>query len=303
MNLWWMAAATLAALAVSTAIRLVAVRRASADVAAARLASLKTWWVLAIVVLGAALLGHIAAALLLAAMSAVAWWEYVRLAVVIDRRLAIAGYFLIALSYLSIALARADVYVMFLPLTMPMLAGLLLIARGQTEGFVHTLGAVYLGSLLTTYGLGHAALLMILPPSSNTVAGPPGWFLYLVLLTECSDIAQALVGRRLGKRPIAPQVSPRKTWEGFIGGMVVSMLLAALLAPWLTPLSTAAAIMSGLVIALAGFLGDLTVAAVKRDAGVKDSSQLLPGQGGMLDRINSMTLAAPAFYYYLQWTG
>jgi phosphatidate cytidylyltransferase len=133
-------------------------------------------------------------------------------------------------------------------------------------------------------------------------------------LTETNDIAQALVGRRIGAHPITPQVSPHKTWEGLLAGIGITMAAATALAPLLTPLATEAApswatlgllapwvwpLGAGLVIALAGFLGDLNISAVKRDAGVKDSSHALPGMGGVLDRIDSLTLTAPVFYWLI----
>jgi phosphatidate cytidylyltransferase len=150
--------------------------------------------------------------------------------------------------------------------------------------------------LLTAYAPGFAVLLFALAPASNPVAGGAGWFLFLMLLTEFDDISQALIGRALGKRKISPVVSPHKTWEGFIGGVVLTSMLGALLAPWLTPWHPAAGTIAGLLISLTGYLGDLNISAIKRDCGVKDSGTLLPGQGGMLDRIDSLTFAAPTFY-------
>jgi phosphatidate cytidylyltransferase len=152
------------------------------------------------------------------------------------------------------------------------------------------------------------------PDVLNPVGGAVGWFIFLVLLTETNDIAQALVGRRVGAHSITPKVSPHKTWEGLVGGIGVTMAAAMALAPLLTPLTSATApawttldwlaplvwpLAAGLAIALAGFLGDLNISAVKRDAGVKDSSHALPGMGGVLDRIDSLTLTAPVFYWLI----
>ncbi len=136
--------------------------------------------------------------------------------------------------------------------------------------------------------------------AGNPLGGPVGWFLYLVILTETNDIVQALVGRRVGVRHITPKVSPNKTVEGLLGGMAVTVLMSMGLAPLLTPLPPWAwPVAAGVVISLAGFLGDLNISAVKRDAGVKDSSHALPGMGGVLDRIDSLTLTAPVFYWLI----
>ena len=96
-------------------------------------------------------------------------------------------------------------------------------------------------------------------------------------------------------------MSPNKTWAGFYGGVVATMLLAIVLAQLLTPLSTMHAVIAGLLIALIGLFGDLNMSAIKRDVNVKDSSDLLPGQGGILDRVDSLTFTAPAFYYYVSF--
>jgi phosphatidate cytidylyltransferase len=136
-----------------------------------------------------------------------------------------------------------------------------------------------------------------------------------VLLVQANDIAQALWGRALGRRKIAPIVSPGKTWEGFLLGVATTLVLSVLLAIPLTPLTEDSvaldiagasieipylrAVAAGLIVALGGFVGDLNMSALKRDLGVKDSGNLLPGQGGVLDRIDSLTFAAPLFFYYV----
>ena len=126
------------------------------------------------------------------------------------------------------------------------------------------------------------------------------------MITEMDDIAQALVGRTIGRRKITPVISPNKTWEGFLGGVVTSVVLSLLLAPWLTSFPSILtsrglllSIGSGLLIVTAAFLGDINMSAIKRDVGVKDGSSILPGMGGIIDRIDSLTFTAPAFYYFL----
>jgi len=300
-NLLWTAAATVAALAIGTAVRLAGLRGLPDEDAAEHLGSLKTWWAVALVALAAALLGRTAAAVIFAVISTVALREFVKLlpADAADRRLSAVAYALVPLNYLWIGIGWPHVFVVFLPLAQVMLSSATLIAAGTTRGFVRRLGAITWGSLLTVYFLSHAVLLFSLPAERNPGTGGQGWFLYLVLLTEANDIVQALVGRRIGKRKITPRLSPHKTWEGFLGGGLTTLLLAVLLAGWLTPFGLAGAISAGLVILLFGFFGDLNMSAVKREAGVKDSSRLLPGQGGMLDRVDSLTFTAPAFYYFI----
>jgi phosphatidate cytidylyltransferase len=110
-------------------------------------------------------------------------------------------------------------------------------------------------------------------------------------------------------------LSPNKTWEGFLGGLLVTLILAVVLAPWLTgltahpgPLGLSDALQrwlgplaAGLLIAVAGYFGDINMSGLKRDSGVKDSSKMLPGMGGLIDRIDSLTFSAPTFVYFLVW--
>ena len=94
-----------------------------------------------------------------------------------------------------------------------------------------------------------------------------------------------------------PAVSPNKTLAGLLGGVATTVVLAALLGPVLTPYGLAASAAIGVMIGVAGFVGDIAISGVKRDIGVKDMGSLLPGHGGVLDRIDSLTYTAPLFFH------
>lgn len=158
-------------------------------------------------------------------------------------------------------------------------------------------GAVYPSSLL-------AFLLDLRAARGPGVADLDAFFLTLAVfvLVWSADTAAYYVGRSLGKRPLAPAASPKKTWEGAIGGVVGALAAAIALKllvldvlPWLH----AGAI--GLIAGILGPLGDLAESTMKRHVGVKESGSLLPGHGGMLDRFDAMTLVAPAAYLYLRF--
>jgi phosphatidate cytidylyltransferase len=131
-------------------------------------------------------------------------------------------------------------------------------------------------------------------------AGGPRTTLVLLATVVVSDTAQYYTGRLFGRRPLAPAISPKKTIEGAIGGAVLAtlfLLVAGRTAmPAATPLSLAAL---GPVVVVIGVCGDLFESRLKRIAGVKDSSSLIPGHGGVLDRIDALLFAAPVFYLYL----
>lgn len=126
------------------------------------------------------------------------------------------------------------------------------------------------------------------------------WTVFMFLATWANDTGAYFTGRSLGRRPFAPRISPHKTWEGSIGGWVTSTVVTALLGSFLG-LPLAHGIPLGLVIALAATLGDLAVSFIKRQAGVKDSGHLIPGHGGMLDRMDSLLFTVVVVYYYAVW--
>src|ERR1044072_6815981 len=136
-------------------------------------------------------------------------------------------------------------------------------------------------------------------PRAPPLLGGPALVLYLVFLTQFNDVAQFLWGKALGRRKVVPKVSPNKTLEGLLGGLATTILLAVVLAPWLTPLLRREAVAAGVIIGLGGFIGDVVISALKRDLGIKDSGSLLPGHGGILDRIDSLTYTAPLFFHYV----
>jgi phosphatidate cytidylyltransferase len=150
---------------------------------------------------------------------------------------------------------------------------------------------VLLGSWLT--GLASYALLL------RTLDAPIVMLVTVLGSAAVSDIAAYGVGSRLGRRAIAPSVSPNKTWEGFVGGVIGAAVFAAIV----LPLDTTSSVMRGLVVGatvgVAGFLGDLVASMVKRDLGVKDLGRLLPGHGGVLDRVDGLLLGLPVGYALL----
>lgn len=311
-----MLAAVFSALSVGSAARLIALRGATEDVIRSRMGSLKTWWVLALLLAVAMVLEPWGIIALFFVASCFGLNEYRRFVDAGTDRIAVAIAFGATLvSYLLIGFGQTAAFTIFIPL-----GGLGALAAwrsvsGRCEGYIRSTGGLQFGLMVIVYGLSHAALLFTMPESWNPVLGNVGWFLLLVTLTETNDISQALIGRRIGRHKITPRVSPNKTWEGFLGGLLVTTLLAVTLAPFLTPLCNAGlletagarwrvpwvwALAIGPVIAFTGFLGDINMSAIKRDVGVKDGSSLLPGQGGAIDRIDSLTFAAPAYYYLLQ---
>jgi phosphatidate cytidylyltransferase len=126
--------------------------------------------------------------------------------------------------------------------------------------------------------------------------------LFTLVLVWAGDMLAYFVGKGLGRLPMAPALSPKKTWEGALGNVIASMLMGVLFARWMQMDLTIPLAIAG-VANIAGQAGDLIESAYKRGAAVKDSGALLPGHGGMLDRIDSLILAAPVVWTLYQWLG
>lgn len=172
------------------------------------------------------------------------------------------------------------------------LASRLLLTRELSHSLVDSAvlvsGVLYIGLML-----GHLLLMRALPE---------GVFLifFVVLVTWAGDTGAYFIGTTLGYRRLAPVISPNKTIEGLVGGVAFAVSAALIARYWFLPsFSVADCLATGILLALAGALGDLAESALKRSAGVKDSGALLPSHGGMLDRLDSMLFTAPAFYYYV----
>lgn len=316
---YWPVAIVFTSLSVGSLLRLWSLRNKDSGLRRKRLASLRTWWILAAALSLAVLGGHIGMVLLFTAASLTGWWEFSRLysSRSEDRTAIQAGYVLILINYGLIAFDFVGLFPVFLPLAAPVVFAFLLLIRDQPQGYIRSTGALLWAMLFLGYGVSHAAYILLRPEMQAGPLGPVGWVLFLLAMTECDDIFQAIIGRgfsRVRSHPIAPVVSPKKTVEGFIGGMVVIVLLAPLLAPWLTTLGSGSGgfvpnsaqslfepMLVALLISLAGYYGDINMSAIKRDVGVKDSSHLLPGMGGVIDRIDSLTMTAPVFVYAVIW--
>jgi phosphatidate cytidylyltransferase len=146
--------------------------------------------------------------------------------------------------------------------------------------------------LLVTYPLSFAVRLDAIPMEG------PVLLLFALVITWAADTVAYFVGRAIGKYPLAPHISPKKTWEGSIGGLVGSLIVAYVFHYWL-PIPVPHLLAMAALGNVAGQMGDLLESACKRSAGVKDSGALLPGHGGVLDRIDAVILCIPVIWYYL----
>jgi len=170
-----------------------------------------------------------------------------------------------------------------------------LVLSKETKGFVASASQIQWGLMAFVFGLSHLGFLLVFPFKVDPSVNGRTLLLFLVFVVEISDVLQYIWGRTLGRRKIIPAVSPNKTWEGFLGG-VASAIGMSLLVRFLTPFSFKETAAVALLITIAGFFGGAVMSAVKRDFGVKDFGGIIPGHGGMLDRVDSLCYAAPIFF-------
>ncbi|WP_229309989.1 phosphatidate cytidylyltransferase, partial [Vibrio cholerae] len=191
-------------------------------------------------------------------------------------------------------------FIIFIPVYVFLSLPMVMVLIGDTKGFIRSAGIIHWAMMLTVFCISHMAYLLVLP-SLNPDAGSLGMLLFLLVMTQFNDVAQYVWGKSFGKHKIVPKVSPNKTWQGFIGGTLTVVTVSYFAAPYLTPLTAAQGLVGGVIIALSGFIGDLVISSVKRDLRIKDTSQFIPGHGGILDRVDSLMFTAPLFFHYLYY--
>lgn len=266
---------------------------------------IQTWWWLAALLLLALSFHRSVAVGMLAVVSFMAFKEFISLIPTrpIDNGALLLAYLAIPVQFLWVGRAWYGMFIIFIPVYMFLLLPLRMVIAGETKGFLRAAGTLHWGLMTTVFSLSHIAYLLVLPTRAGMHGPVRGELLvfFLLVLTQLNDVAQYLWGKWLGKRKIAPRVSPNKTLEGLLGGVLTTMLLAWGLGPWFTPLSPLLSLLAGALISLFGFTGDVVISAIKRDIGVKDSGALLPGHGGILDRLDSLTYTAPLFFHYVYY--
>jgi len=266
-------------------------------------ARIKSWWVMVVIFTLAIAVSRTVSIVFFAIVSFLALKEYFSLIPTrrADRRVLFWAYLTIPFQYYWVAEAWYGMFIIFVPVYAFLFIPLRMVITGETQHFLRAAGTIHWGLMLMVFSLSHLAFLLALPEDGNPGAGGAGLVLFLVFLTQFNDVAQYTWGKLLGRHKLVPKVSPKKTVEGLAGGVASTTVLGGLLAPSLTPLSNVEGLVVGLVIAVAGFAGDVNISALKRDLAVKDSGQLIPGHGGILDRIDSLTFAAPLFFHYLRY--
>ncbi|MBK9394725.1 MAG: phosphatidate cytidylyltransferase [Uliginosibacterium sp.] len=265
-------------------------------------ARIKAWWVM-VAVIGLAMLGgHTGVVLLFGLVSFLALREFITLTHTRrgDHLALLACFFLfLPLQYLFVWQNWYGMFSIFVPVYAFLLMPFLACLGHDTTNFLARATQTQWGLMICVYAISHVPALLALQI--------PGFaernlllVIFLILVVQSSDVLQYVWGKLLGRRKIAPNVSPSKTLEGFLGGVASATALGAAMW-WITPFTPLQAAGMALAITLMGFAGGLVMSAIKRDRGVKDWGHLIEGHGGMLDRLDSVCFSAPIFFHLVRY--
>jgi phosphatidate cytidylyltransferase len=261
-------------------------------------ARIRAWWVIALLFIMAVTTGRLVSILLFALTSLLALREFMALvpAKPGDRRALAYSFFVVtSLQYVLIWFQWDGLFSILIPVYVSMFLAIRAALAGDTDRFLERTATNQWGLMICVYFLSYVPALLMLRIGGYEQHGPHLMF-FLVIVVELGDVFQYVWGKTLGRRRVAPSISPNKTWEGLVGGVVCASALGAGIW-WATPFSPAAAGLMALVLTTTGFAGGLIMSAIKRDRGVKDYGTLIGGHGGVLDRIDSLCFAAPIFFH------
>jgi phosphatidate cytidylyltransferase len=305
-TLFWLIGGILIILCVASSIGWILARRIGNEQQRSVVENLNqrllAWWIIVTICSVTFLLGKIATLALFALISFGALREFIALTPTKagDRIAVFLSYaVLLPVQYYLIGIDWYALFSMFIPvygfLFLPTSSAL----SQDTEIFLERVAKIQWGMMVSIYCISHAPALLLL-----SIPGYEGQnvllLFYLLLVVQISDVLQYIFGKLLGKTKIAPVVSPSKTVEGFVGGAISAAAVGAALW-WITPFTPLQSGVMAFIIVLMGFLGGLTLSAVKRSLGAKDWGTLIVGHGGVLDRMDSVIFAAPIFFHLTRY--
>ena len=303
---YWLMAGVLTLLLVATVVGSVLRARATAESARAVVENLngriRAWWVMVAIFAVAFLAGPIATLVLFGCMSFFALRDFVTLTPTKPADhvpLFLSFFVLIPLQYGLIGYRWYGLFAILIPvyafLVLPAVSAL----AGDPDRYLERNAKIQWAIMVTVYCVSHTPALLLL-----SIEGYEGQnallIFFLLLVTQMSDVLQYVFGKLMGRTRLAPAISPSKTVEGLVGGGLAATAVGGAMY-WITPFSPLQALAMSFVIVVMGFLGGLTLSAVKRSLGVKDWGAMIEGHGGMLDRVDSLSFAAPIFFHLTRY--
>lgn len=262
----------------------------------------KAWWVIFGVFAVATLIGDLGAIILFALISFLALREFITITPTTraDHKALFWTFFIIMpLQYYFIYNDWYGMFVLLIPVYAFLFIPIRMVIAGEYKNFMERSAKIQWGLMCCVFCVSHAPAILKLQ-INDVRGGNIELLIFFVIIVQLNDVMQYCWGKTFGKRKITPKISPNKTWEGFLGGILSTGGIGAALA-WATPFSPGQAFAISVVVAIAGFCGDITLSAIKRDVGIKDYGNLIEGHGGILDRIDSLCFAAPIFFHIVRF--
>jgi phosphatidate cytidylyltransferase len=265
-------------------------------------ARVRAWWAMAAIFCVALFTGRIGSVILFGLISFFAFREFVTLTPTKrgDHRALFWSFFIIIpAQYYLVATQWYALFSILIPVYAFLFIPIRCALAGDSDHFLERTAKIQWSLMVCVFFVSHVpALLMLRIPGFEDAT--PRLVLFFVLVVQLSDVLQYVWGKLFGRHKIAPVLSPNKTWEGFVGGVLSASAIGAALW-WATPFRPWQAAALSLVITLMGFFGGLVMSAIKRDRGVKDYGSLIEGHGGVMDRIDSICFAAPVFFHLVRY--
>ncbi len=215
-----------------------------------------------------------------------------------SRRVIFWSYLFIPVQYYLAYKAELVAFLVLIPVGGLLLISVRTILNDVPENSIRVFGQLHWSLLLTTFTISHLAYFISLPNISGTIRSYQEFIFFLIFVSQSNDIFQYVFGKIFGNKKLSKNISPGKTIVGAIGGVVGSMTLGYFLSP-LMPLTVEQTVIAAIIISITGIFGDLNISTVKRDLSIKDMSNFIPGHGGVLDRIDSLTFSTVAFFYLI----
>lgn len=217
-----------------------------------------------------------------------------------DRKALMWCYLAIPFQFMAAYSQYYSFFVIFIPVIMYIFLTFRTVARGNIDNITRSFAVIHWSAMLTIFSFSHLVYILCFPVKENFSAGNGAMVLFLVLITELNDIFQFTTGKLFGKTKIIPSVSPNKTVEGFIGGLILTTITAYFL-KFLLPINTEKTLILTVLLCIVGFGGDITLSAVKREHKIKDMGTSIPGHGGMMDRLDSLAFTSITFFYLIRY--
>jgi phosphatidate cytidylyltransferase len=265
-------------------------------------ARIRAWWVMAAIFAVALFTGRIGSVILFALTSFFALREFITLTPTRPgdhRSLFWVFFVVIPIQYSLVATRWYGLFAIFIPVYVFLFIPIRCALAGDCEHFLERTAKIQWAVMVCVYCVSHVPALLILEIPGFTGANAR-LLLFFVLVVQISDVLQYVWGKLFGRHKIAPTLSPNKTVEGFVGGVLSASVIGAALW-WATPFTLWQAALLSLAVTLMGFFGGLVMSAIKRDRGVKDYGSLIEGHGGVMDRIDSICFAAPVFFHLVRY--